>query len=157
MDLTDLKILKMLRENSRESLGNIADRLGISKATVSRRISKMEDQDFISGYSIVTNTTRLGLMRAIIGLEVVGPAVNSVIEELKNFDEIEYIHKVFGDHSLLCEVYAKSVDSLYDLIQNRILKITNIQNVEVDIFIEKIALNPDAELDLITLQQNAKG
>lgn len=152
MDLTDLKILKILREDSRKSLANIAESLGISKATVSRRITKMEVENYISGYTIVTNSSRLGLMRAMIGLEVVGPSVNSIIEELKKFEEIEYIHKVFGDHSLLCEVYTKSVDSLYDLIQNRLLKISNIQNVEVDILIERIALNPDAELDQITLQ-----
>jgi DNA-binding Lrp family transcriptional regulator len=149
MDLTDLSILKILRQDSRESLGRIASELGVSKATVSRRISKLEQNGYISGYTIITSTTRLGLMRAMIGLEVVGPAVSSVIEELKQFNEIEYVHKVFGDHSLLCEVYAKSVDSLYDLIQNRILKVPNIENVEVDILIEKIPLNPNAELDLL--------
>jgi Lrp/AsnC family transcriptional regulator, regulator for asnA, asnC and gidA len=151
MDLTDLSILKMLRHDSRESLGNIAQKLGVSKATVSRRISKMEHEGYISGYTIITSSSKLGMMRAMIGLEVVGPAVSSVIEELRQFNEIEYVHKVFGDHNLLCEVYAKSVDSLYDLIQNRIIKVPNIQNVEVDILIEKIPLNPNAELDLTTL------
>ncbi len=149
MDKTDLSILKMLRQDSRESLGNIAVKLGISKATVSRRISKLEDEGYISGYTIITSSSRLGLMRAMIGLEVVGPMVSSVIDELKQFEEIEYVHKVFGDHSLICEVYAKSVDSLYDLIQNRMLKVPNIQNVEVDILIEKVPLNPNAELDLL--------
>ncbi len=149
MDKTDLSILKMLRQDSRESLGNIAVKLGISKATVSRRISKLEDEGYISGYTIITSSARLGLMRAMIGLEVVGPMVSSVIDELKQFEEIEYVHKVFGDHSLICEVYAKSVDSLYDLIQNRMLKVPNIQNVEVDILIEKVPLNPNAELDLL--------
>jgi len=71
-------------------------------------------------------------------------------EELKKFDEIQNIFKVFGDHSLICEVYTKSVDSLYDLIQSRILKVASIQNVEVDILIEKISLNPDAELDMLS-------
>ncbi|MDD1746960.1 MAG: Lrp/AsnC family transcriptional regulator [Methanomassiliicoccales archaeon] len=151
MDLTDLNILKMLRQDSRESLGNIALKLGVSKATVSRRISKLEQEGYISGYTITTSSSKLGMMRAIIGLEVVGPAMGSVIDELRQFDEIEYVHKVFGDHSLLCEVYSKSVDLLYDLIQNRILKIPNIQNVEVDILIEKIPLNPNAELELMTL------
>lgn len=151
MDITDLKILKVLREDSRESLANIADKLGVSKATVSRRISRMEDDGYISAYTIVTDSSRLGLMRAMIGLEVVGPSVNATIEELRKYKEIEYVHKVFGDHSLLCEVYSKSVDSLYDLIQNHILKISNIQNVEVDILIDRIALNPDAKFDQITL------
>jgi Lrp/AsnC family transcriptional regulator for asnA, asnC and gidA len=156
MDPLDIKILKMLRENSRESLGAMADRLSVSKATVSRRITKMEGEGFISGYTVVTNTSRLGLMRAIIGLEVVGPAVNAVVDELRKFEEIEYIHKTFGDHSLLCEVYTKSVDSLYELIQNRILKLSSIQNVEVDILIERIALNPDAELDMMSAKASNK-
>jgi DNA-binding Lrp family transcriptional regulator len=152
MDATDLRILKILRDDSRESLASIADKLSISKATVSRRISRMEQEGYISGYTIQTNSSRLGLLRAMIGLEVIGPSVNATVEELKKFKEIEYIHKVFGDHSLILEVYTRSVDSLYDLIQNHILKISNIQNVEVDILIERIALNPDAELDQITLQ-----
>ncbi|MEM0449559.1 MAG: Lrp/AsnC family transcriptional regulator [Methanomassiliicoccales archaeon] len=156
MDVTDLEILKILRQNSRESLSSIATKLGISKATVSRRIAKLEELDIIAGYTILTNTSRMGLMRAIIGLEVIGPAIGSVIEELSKFQEIEYVHKVFGDHSLLCEVYVRSVDSLYDLIQNRLLKLTNIQNVEVDILIEKIPLNPNAELDLFSFHMPPK-
>jgi DNA-binding Lrp family transcriptional regulator len=149
MDETDLKILKMLKQDSRASLGTIAEKLGISKATVSRRISRMENDELISGYTLVTNSTKLGLMRAIIGVEVAGSSLTEVIEELKRFDEIQNIFKVFGDHSLICEVYTKSVDSLYDLIQSRILKVASIQNVEVDILIEKISLNPDADLDML--------
>jgi DNA-binding Lrp family transcriptional regulator len=149
MDETDLNIMKILKTDSRIGLGVIAERLGISKATVSRRISKMEEGDLISGYTLVTNSTKLGLMRAIIGVDVSGPSLTEVIEELKKFDEIQNIYKVFGDHSLICEVYTKSVDSLYDLIQSRILKVPSIQNVEVDILIEKISPNPDAELDML--------
>ena len=150
MDEIDLNILKMLKMDSRVSLGTIAEKLEISKATVSRRISKLEDEDIISGYTLVTNSTKLGLMRAIIGVEVAGSSLTEVIEELRKFDEIQNIFKVFGDHSLICEVYTKSVDSLYDLIQSRILKVASIQNVDVDILIEKISLNPDADLDMLS-------
>ncbi len=155
MDETDLKILKMLREDSRGSMGVMGKKLGISKATVSRRISRMEKEGLIAGYTVITNTSPLGLMRAMIGLDCAGPSINNVIEELRKLPEIEYIHKVFGDHALLCEVYTKSVDSLYDLIQSKILKLPSIQNVEVDILIERIGLNPDAELDLISLKTAA--
>jgi DNA-binding Lrp family transcriptional regulator len=133
MDETDLKILKMLRMNSRESFGNIAYKLEISKATVSRRISRLEADGYISGYTTVSNPSKVGLMKALISLEVVGSAINSVIEEF-------------------CEVYTKSVDSLYLLIQGKILAIPNVHNVEVDILVERIALNPNADLDMISPQ-----
>ena len=143
-----LKILRILRENSRDSLGKISEELGISKATVSRRLSRMEQEGYISGYSIPTNPARLGLMKGIISLQVVGTAVNGVIEQLKENKEIESIMRVFGDHGLICVVYTRSVDALYELIQNGILKIPNVHNVEVDIVIDRLIINPDAEFEM---------
>jgi DNA-binding Lrp family transcriptional regulator len=148
MDETDLKILKMLRDNSRESLGKISEVLGISKATVSRRLARIEEDGYITGYTIVTNPGRMGLMKGIISLEIVGTAVNAVIEQLRGFKEIESVMRVFGDHGLICIAYTKSVDSLYELIQKDILNIPNVHNVEVDIVIDRMLINPNAELDL---------
>lgn len=149
MDLTDIAILECLKANSRDSLGNIAEELNISKATVSRRLTRMEAEGYISGYSLSVNPSKLGLMKALVAIQVTGTAVNSVIEELKKNPEIESVMRVFGDHSLLCTIYTTSVDSLYELIQTRILKIPSINNVEVDILIDSLTVNPHAELDLI--------
>jgi Lrp/AsnC family transcriptional regulator, leucine-responsive regulatory protein len=148
MDDTDLKILRILRENSRDSLGKISEQLNISKATVSRRLTRMEQDGYIAGYSVTTNPARFGLMKGIISLQVVGTGANGVIEHLKENKEIESVMRVFGDHGLICEVYTSSVDALYALIQDRILKIPNIHNVEVDIVIDRISINPDAEFDM---------
>lgn len=148
MDLTDIAILKCLRGNSRISLGKIAEELNISKATVSRRLSRMEEEGYVSGYTMETNPSKLGLMKAQVGLQVTGTAINSVIEELRRFSEITSVMRTFGDHSLVCNIYTTSVDALYGLIQERILKIPNINNVEVDIIIDSVTINPNAELDI---------
>ena len=150
MDDKDLAILKQLRRDSRESMGRIAEDLEISKATVSRRISRLEKDGVISGYSIDVNPSRIGLMRALLSLEVIGSSVNAVVDELKKFKEVKRIYKVFGDHSLICDIYSPSVDSLYSLIQDKLLNIPNIHNVEVDILVDKIDLNPNADIDLIS-------
>lgn len=148
MDHTDVSILKCLRANSRTSLGKIAEELDISKATVSRRLSRMEEDGYVSRYTMETRPSKLGLMKAQISLQLTGTAVNSVIEELKGFCEIESVMRTFGDHNLLCSIYTTSVDELYDLIQDRLIKIPNIKNVEVDIIIDVVTTNPNAELDL---------
>ncbi|NLX48028.1 MAG: Lrp/AsnC family transcriptional regulator [Euryarchaeota archaeon] len=148
MDVIDLKILRMLRKNARENLGTIGDEMGVSKATVSRRISRLEEEGYVNAYTMQVNTGKMGLMRALIGLQVVGSPLSSVIDELKKFPGVQYVHKVFGDHSLICEVYSTSVDSLYDLIQDKIVSIPSVQRVEVDILIERIPINEDAMFDL---------
>lgn len=150
MDETDVNILKLMRRDSRQSLGNMANALGISKATVSRRISKMEEAGIISGYSVMTNVSKMGVMRALLLIVVTGVSITEVIDEMHKLREIEFIHKLFGDHSLLCEVYVATVDDLYQLIQDQILKIPGIQNVEVDILIDRIDMNPDAEFSTLT-------
>jgi DNA-binding Lrp family transcriptional regulator len=148
MDIIDLKILRMLRQNAREGLSAMADHLGVSKATVSRRITRLEEEGYVDAYTMQVNTAKIGLMRALIGLQVVGAPLTTVIGELKKYPGIQYVYKVFGDHSLICEVYSTSVDSLYDLIQDRIVNIPNVQRVEVDIIIERIPINEDAMFDL---------
>jgi len=146
MDETDLGILKALKRNSRESLGDISKELGVSKATVSRRLAALEADGVISSYTANMNLSKLGLMKAIISLQVQGSAMSSVVEELKRSPEIETVHRAFGDHSLVCQVYTVSVDMLYNMIQNRILTMSGVQNVEVDILIDTIVVNADAQI-----------
>lgn len=150
MDDTDIEILKLLRRDSRQSLGKMAESIGISKATISRRITKMEENEIISGYTVMTNVSKMGVMRALLFLNVAGASLNRIIDDMRKFKEVEFIHKLFGDHSLLCEVYVPTVDDLYQLIQDHIVKIPGIQNVEVDILIDRIDMNPYAEFSTIT-------
>lgn len=149
MDETDIQILKLLRRDSRQSLGKMAESIGISKATISRRITRMEENEIISGYTVMTNVSKMGVMRALLFLNVTGASLSRIIDDMRKFKEVEFIHKLFGDHSLLCEVYVATVDDLYQLIQDHILKIPGIQNVEVDILIDRIDMNPDAEFSTI--------
>jgi DNA-binding Lrp family transcriptional regulator len=150
LDETDIQILKLLRRDSRQSLGKMAESIGISKATISRRITRMEENEIISGYTVMTNVSKMGVMRALLFLNVSGASLSKIVEDMRKYKEVEFIHKLFGDHSLLCEVYVATVDDLYQLIQDHIIKIPGIQNVEVDILIDRIDMNPDAEFSSIT-------
>lgn len=148
LDQKDIEILKMLRRDSRTPMGQIGDSLGMSKATVSRRLARMEADGIISGYSLSLDSTKLGLMKSMVAVQVVGNPVSVVIEQLREVKEIRNIFKSFGDHHLVCEVYTNNVDDLYELIQTKMLKMPSIRNVEVDILVEKTPQNINADLDI---------
>ena len=149
MDKTDLDILRILKKNSRENLATIADRLNISKATASRRIAKLESSGAISSYSLNINYSDLGIIKSLISIQIEGTAIDEVIEPIKSFPEIATISKVFGDYSLICEAYTKSVDELYQLVQERVVKLPKIRNVDVSIIIATESSNFDPGLDIL--------
>ncbi|MBO5654024.1 MAG: winged helix-turn-helix transcriptional regulator, partial [Candidatus Methanomethylophilaceae archaeon] len=52
LDVKDVEILKALKLDSRKPMGSIGEELKTSKATVSRRVAKMEEDGYITGYSL---------------------------------------------------------------------------------------------------------
>ena len=148
LDKKDVEILKMLRKDSRTPMGVIGNKLEISEATVSRRVAGMEEGNMITKYSLDIDHASMGLMRSIVMLQIVGSPASIIIEQLRGFEEISHIYKTFGDHNILCEVYTRNVDELYEMIQTRMLKMPSVRTVEVDILLESEDINENADLKL---------
>jgi len=147
IDAKDVEILEMLRKDSRTSMGSIGIDLGISKATVSRRIAKLEDERVIMNHSLEVDPSKLNVLKSLLYLQVSGP-VSVVIEALKKFEGVRHIYKSFGDHNLIAELYTKSVDELYELIQTQVLSMPIIQNVQVDVIVDRTVVDENADLKL---------
>lgn len=148
LDKKDVEILKLLRTDSRMPMGIIGEKLEISKATVSRRVAKMEDDKVIRKYSLELDQTKMDVMKSFVFMQIIGNPVSVVIEQLMQYEEIGYIHKTFGDHNIVCEVYTRNVDELYEMIQTKLLKMPSVRNVEVDILVEGVKMNENADLKL---------
>ena len=148
LDRKDIEILKMLRTDSRTPMGLIGDKLDISKATVSRRVASMEEDGTITKYSLDIDLSTMGVMKSLVMMQIVGSPATVIIEQLKGYEEIGHIYKTFGDHNLVCEVYTHNVDELYEMIQTKMLKMPSVRNVEVDILLEGVDMNENADLKL---------
>jgi len=146
MDAKDVDILEILRGDSRTSMGDIGEKLRTSKATVSRRIAKLEEEKVITKHSLEIDPSKLNLLKSFLSLQVF--SVPQALEVLSKYEEVRHIYKSFGDHHLVCEVYTKSVEDLYEMIQSRILPQPSIRNIEVDVLVERIVTNENADLKL---------
>ncbi|MGD9397253.1 MAG: Lrp/AsnC family transcriptional regulator, partial [Candidatus Thorarchaeota archaeon] len=60
IDLIDIDILSKLQMDGRASFNTLADELGLSVATVSKRVKKLEDAGVIRGFSAVVVCEKLG-------------------------------------------------------------------------------------------------
>ena len=148
IDRKDVEILKRLKVDSRTPMGSIGNKLNISKATVSRRVARMEDENIIRKYSMDVDLTSMGIMKSLVMIQVVGTPTAVIIDQLRDYEEIGGIYKTFGDHNIICEIYTKNVDEIYEMIQSKLLKMPSVRNVEVDVLIGEEILNENADLKL---------
>lgn len=71
MDKIDLKLISLLQQNARFSLKHLAEEVYLSTPAVSTRISKLEEEGIITGYTTQISPLRLGYnIKAFINLEM---------------------------------------------------------------------------------------
>ena len=111
-------------------------------------MSKLEEDGVIKSYDLNVDSNKLGIMKSLVFMQIVGSPAGVVIEQLQAYKEIATIYKSFGDHNIVCVMYTRSVDELYDVIQTKLLKMPSVRNVEVDILVDEMRVNPNSDLDI---------
>lgn len=131
IDEIDLKIIDKLLVNGREPLMKIAQELGISTDTVSRRYTKLVKNNLIKS-SIQINPKKLGY-NAIADFRLAFTTqeeTNLIIDSLMQIPNVSYIVKVEGDFDLHVVALARDLDQIFS-INEQISKLPHIKKQEV--------------------------
>ena len=59
--LNELQVIRLLAKNARMSNSEIAKKIGLTRQTVAKIIKNLEDNDFIWGYSVIGDPSKIGL------------------------------------------------------------------------------------------------
>ncbi len=139
LDGIDKKILKMLMENSRRPILEIAKNIGISGAAIHQRLRKLEKNNLIIGSSIKVNTKILGYTTmAFIGIFLDRATNNKmVVNQLKQIKEILECHYTTGDWSILAKLICKDNEDLMGILTKKIQTINGVARTETYISLEQ--------------------
>lgn len=139
LDGIDKKILKMLMENSRRPILEIAKNIGISGAAIHQRLRKLEKKNLIIGSSIKVNTKILGYTTmAFIGIFLDRATNNkTVVNQLKEIKEILECHYTTGDWSVLAKLICKDNEDLMQILTKKIQTIKGVARTETYISLEQ--------------------
>ena len=139
LDGIDKKILKMLMENSRRPILEIAKNIGISGAAIHQRLRKLEKQNLIIGSSIKVNTKILGYTTmSFIGFFLDRATNNkTVVNQLKEIKEILECHYTTGDWSVLAKLICKDNEDLMEILTKKIQTIKGVARTETYISLEQ--------------------
>lgn len=128
MDSIDLKIINVLKENSRLSTSEISRRVNLSIPAVAERIRKMEEADIIEKYTIKVNREKLSYkLLAFIFVNI--DKTENVEEFRKSIVQIDCVlecHHIAGEYDYLLKVLVEDTRSLEYFLSNIMKKIKGV-------------------------------
>jgi len=130
MDIVDLKILELLKDNSRMSFNEISQSVGKTEATVRRRVKKLTDEGVIRKFTIDYAIDNKPRTRATVKIEPDFKEIKRILKELLDIEEITNIWRLSGDCGLFMKVEIPSIEQFNPLIEEKISQIKGLKIVE---------------------------
>ncbi len=149
MKRLDEDILLQLLEDAEQPVVDIADKVGASRQTVSKKIDQFKEEGIIENFKVKVNPDKLGLkVRAFVFLQEdpKDDMRKEIQEKINNFTQVTEFLRVFGRYSGILEVWTKDKEELTSLVKN----IHNLEGVkETETFIVHDVIKSKAEDPLI--------
>ncbi|MEO7954274.1 MAG: Lrp/AsnC family transcriptional regulator [Polaromonas sp.] len=141
MDETDHQLLSLLRQDARLSIATLANKLGVSRGTVSNRIRRLEDDNVIVGYTVrLRPDVQQSEIKAWMSIAVEGNQTRTVIASLLGEPGVATLHDTNGRWDLLAELRAENLQALAKVLE-RIRLLKGISNTETSIHLETYRLS----------------
>ncbi|MFD1697478.1 Lrp/AsnC family transcriptional regulator [Roseibium aestuarii] len=135
MDTLDLQIIAALRSDARRSVSDLAEELKVARATVRTRLSRLEEQGEILGYTVILRDDWRDLpIRAVTLVEIAGRNTDPVVKILSAMTEVRSIHSTNGKWDLVLDIATRDLGA-FDEVLNRIRLIEGIAGTETNLLL----------------------
>lgn len=125
LDKTDLKILKILQQNARIPMTELAEKVGLSTTPVTERVKRLERDNFITGYHARLNPNLLGKgLLIFVELKLRSKSGNIFEDfrrEVMRIPQILECHLVSGEYDYLIKVRLPDMSAYRDMLGNILL------------------------------------
>lgn len=142
IDSTDLKILKILQEDSNIKNYQLAEKIELSEGPTLQRVRKLEERNIIEGYHAIVNPKSLGLgitAYTLVRLQYqIQEFAKNFTDKIRKINEIVECSQLSGANDYLLKIITKDVKELDDIISNNISKIEGIANIQTMIVLKRV-------------------
>ena len=114
MDDLDKTLLRILKDNARESFVRMAEILGTSEGTVRARLKRLQDEGVIKKFTVQTAGSNV---KALIEVRVeTNVNTGTLSTQIQKWDGVERVLEVTGEHDIVVIVDVASTSELNDII-----------------------------------------
>ena len=120
LDDTDQAILEVLLKDSRTSLKDLGQQVGLSSPSVAERLRRLEERGVIRAFTIDINPQALGYtLQAVVRIRPLPGKLHSVQKLIEDTPQFVECDKVTGDDCFVAKLHVRSIEHL-DQILDRI-------------------------------------
>lgn len=145
MDRIDRKILAELQRDGRQSVTDLAERVGLSLSPCHRRVRALEQAGVIVGYRAKLDPHTLGLDFAAMVFATLREgdraAVHAFEEALAPIPEIVEAQRLFGDPDYLLQVVTRDLPAFQQLYDERLSALPNVQRLTSTLVMKQVIQN----------------
>ncbi|MBO9466115.1 Lrp/AsnC family transcriptional regulator [Tropicibacter sp. R15_0] len=133
MDDLDHKILKILQQDGRIRMGDLAEQVGLSATPCARRVARMEEAGIITGYGARVDQRKIGqAVTVFVTLELDRQSVEAVsgfTKRIATFEEIVECQLMTGSPDILMKVVVPDLEAFDHFLETRLMTVPNVRNM----------------------------
>ncbi|MDB2480859.1 Lrp/AsnC family transcriptional regulator [Porticoccaceae bacterium] len=121
------QLLRLLQENSRRTVSDLANELGLSRATVQQTMERFERSGVIQGYTIKINPHyQQQQVSAYIMISVIPRKTADIVRQIHKVPQLDMLCTISGQYDLI----AKVTEATTEALDNSIDRIATLDGVE---------------------------
>ncbi|UZT97957.1 Lrp/AsnC family transcriptional regulator [Chryseobacterium fluminis] len=122
IDDKDLKLLKLLQNNAKLTVKELAREISLSLSPAFERVKRLENEGYIKKYAAILNAEKLNRGFTVlcqIKLKIHDKSVgNDFVKQILKIDEIVECYNISGDYDFFLKVQAKDMKHYQDFVFN---------------------------------------
>ena len=136
LDETDQQILALLAENARQSVKELARRIGLSRSAAQERLARLERDGVLAGYTIRRNDPAGGKVAAYFIVKTKQAVCDDLAPHLRRIPEVVVFDSVAGETDAMLEVVADSMTRLQE-IRAEIAALDDVVQIETSVILKR--------------------
>ena len=140
--LQDRSILHELQRDSRVTMQDLAEKVGMSSSACWRRIRALEDEGVIDRYAVIVNPRKAGF--SLSSMTLVSLArheqknVDNFVREVRRHPEVLECFATSGEADYHLRVVVEDIDAYNRFLDDFILKLPGVSQVRSNIILKEI-------------------
>ena len=138
----DAAILKLLENDAKMSVAQIASSLEMDEKAVAEKIAHYEEEDIIAGYKTLIDWEKMGdaSVTALIEIKVVpqrGLGFERIAERISQYDEVESVYLMSGGFDIAVTVSGESLREVACFVSDKLAPLEYVTSTATHFVLKK--------------------